>query len=198
MFVGLVLTATGLCLLFASLAQAFLNGFSVAALFFIASTLRLWVADSEDDLRRRALRDDGGRLLILLAALLIIAAVMIALGHVIGGRTSLDLAEFSGVAATLLLSWLVVNLLFAFHYAHIYYVMTDGHDAGGIVFPETASPLFADFVYFSFVIGMTCQTADVNITSRPVRRLATCHGLFAFFFNLGVLALTVNILASLL
>ena len=69
-------------------------------------------------------------------------------------------------------------------------------EQGGLQFPGDAAPGFSDFVNFAFVIGMTCQTADVNITGAHIRRVATFHGLFAFAFNLGILALAVNALAS--
>ncbi len=180
------------------LSEAFIGAFDLGALAFIVSVFPLWRDDSPHDLRRRALRDDGGRVLISVIALLAILAVLVALGSVAAARHKLTLAEFSGLAATIVIAWTAANIVYAFHYAHIFYSKVDEQDAGGIDFPGAGDVLFADFVYFAFVLGMTCQTADANITSRPIRRLATLHGLFAFFFNLGVLALTVNILASLL
>ncbi len=62
--------------------------------------------------------------------------------------------------------------------------------------PEGGAPVFADFAYYTVVIGMTCQTADLDISSRHIRRVVTVHGTFAFFFNLGVLALTINVLSG--
>jgi hypothetical protein len=84
------------------------------------------------------------------------------------------------------------------NYAHLYYDQVEAGDAGGILFPEGGKPVFADFVYFAFVIGMTCQTADLDIASRQIRRVVTLQGLFAFFFNLGVLAMTMNVLSGVL
>ena len=65
-------------------------------------------------------------------------------------------------------------------------------------FPETQYPEFSDFFYFSFVIGMTFQVSDVEITLPRLRRIVTVHAILAFFFNLGVVALTINVLAGVL
>lgn len=104
------------------------------------------------------------------------------------------------VTATLLLSWFVTHTVFALRYAHEYYERTP--DAvtvdGGLQFPGGSSPDYWDFVYFSFVLGMTFQVSDVQVTSRKLRRLATVHGVLAFLFNTVIVALTVNIAASLL
>ena len=125
------------------------------------------------------------------------------------------LAEFSGskdlpadvrrwhvglVAATLLLSWLVTHTLFALRYAHEYYepLAAPGAVKGGLEFPGGAAPDYWDFFYFSAVLGMTFQVSDVQVTDRMLRRLATVHGLVSFVFNTVIVALTVNIAASLL
>ena len=100
------------------------------------------------------------------------------------------------LVSTLLASWTFANLVYAFHYARRYYSAGTGGDYGGLDFPGDYEPAFADFVNFAFVIGMTCQTADITITHCAMRRISTFHGLFAFAFNLGILALTVNVLAS--
>lgn len=98
-------------------------------------------------------------------------------------------------------SWLLVHTRFAFHYAHRYYVGGRGGfsaQKGGLKFPGERDPDYLDFAYFSFVIGMTSQVSDVAVTSRIMRRLAMAHGLLSFGFNVAVLALSVNILASLI
>ena len=104
------------------------------------------------------------------------------------------------VAATLLISWLTTHLIFAIRYAHEYYTTSRGAEKidGGLVFPGDDTPDYWDFVYFSLVVGMTFQVSDVQITSRKLRRLATLHGLIGFLFNTIIVALTVNIAASLL
>ncbi len=69
---------------------------------------------------------------------------------------------------------------------------------GGLTFPGDLPPDYWDFLYFALVLGMTFQVSDVQITSRKFRRLAAVHGLIGFLFNAVIIALTVNIAASLL
>ncbi len=104
------------------------------------------------------------------------------------------------VGATLLLSWLTTHTLFAYRYAHEYYERVDeeGTVARGLAFPEEPMPDYWDFFYFALVLGTTFQVSDVQITSRQLRRLAAAHGLLAFLFNTVIVALSVNIGASLL
>lgn len=92
--------------------------------------------------------------------------------------------------------------MFALYYAHLYY--RDDRESGtegnvkGLDFPEEKQPDYWDFLYFSLVIGMTCQVSDVQVTSRSMRRLALMHGVLTFFFNTVILALSINIVAGLL
>lgn len=104
------------------------------------------------------------------------------------------------VALTLILSWLVTHTLFALRYAHEYYGTTGDSSLidKGLEFPGGESPDYWDFFYFALVIGMTFQVSDVQITSRKLRRLATVQGLLGFLFNTVILALSVNIGASLM
>jgi uncharacterized membrane protein len=107
------------------------------------------------------------------------------------------------VVVTLALSWLTTHVTFAYRYAHEYYSKDRGSSQPeaierGVVFPGDEDPDYLDFTYFSFVLGMTFQVSDVNITSKKLRRLATLQGLIGFLFNTVILALSVNIAASLL
>jgi uncharacterized membrane protein len=104
------------------------------------------------------------------------------------------------VAFTLFASWLMTHVVFALRYAHEYYETAPGREgmAGGLQFPADDEPDYWDFAYFALVLGMTFQVSDVQITARTLRRLATVHGLLGFLFNTVVIALTVNIGASLL
>ena len=98
-------------------------------------------------------------------------------------------------------SWSLMHTVFALHYAHIYYRKDDddvgAEDDGGLQFPGETEPGFMDFSYFSFVIGMTCQVSDVQVTSRRIRKLALIHGVLSFVFNTAILALSINIISSL-
>jgi len=95
---------------------------------------------------------------------------------------------------TVVLSWTFTQTIFALHYAHEFY--GEGARANGLKFPDDDKPDYWDFVYFSFVIGMTSQVSDVAITSKAIRQTATAHGIVSFIFNATLLALTVNIAAS--
>jgi len=104
------------------------------------------------------------------------------------------------VAATLAISWLLTQAIFALRYAHEYYSRAAPSAArdGGLEFPNETEPDYGDFTYFSVVLGMTFQVSDVQITSRKLRRLATLHGLLGFLFNTVIIALTVNLASSVL
>ena len=102
--------------------------------------------------------------------------------------------------AGMMLSWLVVHTTFAYRYAHLYYANNEGdpnQPVGGLDFPEEEQPDFLDFAYFSFVIGMTFQVSDTEITSRRIRRICLLQSLIAFGFNTIVVALTINVIAGL-
>jgi uncharacterized membrane protein len=144
--------------------------------------------------RMAALQDDGRFLIPLLTALgafASLAAIVFELGQAQHEPTRLLFAT-----ATIVLSWAAVHTGFALHYAHEYY---RGGKPGGLQFPSGDKEEHADywdFVYFSFVIGMTAQVSDVGITDKTIRRTATVHGIISFVFNTALLALMVNIAAS--
>ena len=107
-------------------------------------------------------------------------------------------ARVSLVALTLLLSWVLTQTVFAMRYAHEYYRRKpDGKLKRGLQFPNEDAPDYWDFMYFAVVLGMTFQVSDVQIASRPLRRLATVHGFLGFLFNTVIIALTVNLAAAL-
>ena len=91
-------------------------------------------------------------------------------------------------------AWLFSNTVYALHYAHLAY--SNEAKCMGLSFPDTAEPLYWDFVYFAFTIGMTFQTSDVTISDQSIRRIVAMHGLAAFAFNIGVLAFTINVLGG--
>jgi len=120
-----------------------------------------------------------------------------AIGHHAKGPSAFGLAL---VVTTLLASWLMTHLTFAYRYAHEFYAMTPGATAvdAGLKFPDEPRPDYWDFLYFALVLGMTFQVSDVEVTSRKMRRLATVHGFLSFLFNTVILALSVNLAAGLL
>ena len=177
-------------------AEAVLAGFDVAATVFVLSCVPLWLHGHAEVMRRQAKRDDAGQALLLLLTAVISMVVLAALGLLILDKNTLKIGGIVLLVCTLIASWTFSNLIYAFHYARMYYAASEGKDRQGLDFPGDCTPEFSDFVNFAFVIGMTCQTADIAITAPSVRRISTFHGLFAFAFNLGILALTVNVLAG--
>jgi uncharacterized membrane protein len=155
-------------------------------------------------LREIARRADPSRTIIFTiavasaAASLLAAAVLLRRGSEAGpADATLRIALTGGVVIA---AWLLTHALFALHYAHLFY--GDGpepgpDDRGGLDFPgQDARPDFLDFVYFSLVIGMTCQVSDVQISGRHMRRLASIHGVLSFFFNTVILAISVNLVVN--
>ena len=102
--------------------------------------------------------------------------------------------EIALAAASLVLSWCVLNTMFALHYAHEYYMGARKDKA--LEFPGTDEPDYWDFTYFAFVLGMTFQVSDVAIARSNLRRIALVHGIVAFFFDVFILALSVNVVAG--
>ena len=116
--------------------------------------------------------------------------------HGAEGRVSVELAVLAG--ATILLSWCFAHTVFAVHYAHEFYG-AGTQRTPGLIFPgKDADPDYWDFLYFSFVIGMTSQVSDVQVATRPWRRLVLAHGIMSFLFNTVILALSINLMAGLL
>jgi uncharacterized membrane protein len=100
------------------------------------------------------------------------------------------------------ISWWLLHTIYTLRYAHLYYDTTTDADgvakaAGGLQFPGKDEPDYLDFVYFSFIIGMTFQVSDVNIISRRIRRLCIVHALLSFAFNTAILALSINVISGL-
>jgi uncharacterized membrane protein len=190
-------------------------------LLYLALLLGMVAVSTPEKVRFRAQREDERAWAILVLVVGAALASMIAIGVVL--HQAKDLQGWLSTAAialaglTILLSWLMAHSMFALHFAHAYYgdgPDSDGPDdasgedpdgqggrgevAGGLAFPGKDEPDYWDFLYFAFVVGMTCQVSDVQVTSRRMRRLTLGHGLIAFLFNTVVLALCINILAGLL
>ena len=170
-------------------------------LFFIM-TLFVIGEGSASGLRQRASLSDTHLWIILGIVVVATAASFAALAFVLqkpdGAPTSSVVGRISLAVTTLILSWSFVHTMFAIRYAHYFYgdPEKDGTLRGGLLFPGKGHPDFWDFMYYAFVVGMTCQVSDVQIVSKEMRRLTLAHGVLSFFFNAGVLALAVNILAS--
>ena len=184
-----------------------LAGFDLGAVTGLTLVVRRYMLDDSRRMRLRAAANDVDHLAVVTLGLLIVAVILVAVWveltadpGLLGRSMSLGLAS-----TTLVMAWLFANTLFALHYAHNWYAPgasdKDGKitDRKGLRFPgDTPEPDYWDFSYFAFVIAMTFQVSDVQVTSRQMRRLALVHGLVAFFFNIAVVALSVNLVADVL
>jgi uncharacterized membrane protein len=186
----------------------------LGCLVFLLLSAAMFAAERDGRMATDAKRDQEGEWTIFG---LTIGAVAASFGAIIGEFSAAKGAapavqglHIGLVGATLLVSWLMTHVVFALRYAHEYYDVAKpgatgtkpgtggGTFAGGLDFPGDQPPDYWNFFYFALVLGMTFQVSDVQITARTLRRLATLHGLLGFLFNTVILALSVNIGASLM
>lgn len=173
-------------------------GFDVAALVFLLSCIHLLFDTSAAAMRRHAAENDANRAMLLGITVAVTTVVLVTVGAELMQSQSQGGAPIALIVATLALAWLFGNVVYAIHYAHMFYRKDakGGGDCGGLDMPGAKEPDYWDFVYFSFTLGMTFQTSDTEITSGSFRRVATFHSLAAFVFNIGVLAFTINVLGG--
>ena len=176
------------------LATRSLVSWDIALGFYLVLAFRLMTNCDVNRIKRRAAHQDEGRFTILVLVVASALASLLAILAELGGANRQP-AHLALAAITILLSWAFTHTIFAIHYAHQYY-SEKGHKGGGLNFPGDEPPDYWDFVYFSFVVGMTSQVSDVAVTSSALRRLVAAHGAVSFIFNATLLALTVNIAAS--
>ncbi len=186
-----------------SVSTGAIAGWDVFCVLYLGLTLVAIAPEGPDEIRARAAHQDEGQAVILALVLAACAASLAAAGlelsqaqHAHGVMRAVRItAAFGTVAA----SWLVVQFIFALHYAHDYYAADSdtGEDTGGLAFPGDEPPDYWDFLHFAVVIGVAAQTADIAFTGKRLRRLGTTHSLIAFAFNTLILALTINLAAGL-
>ncbi|MEO7431233.1 MAG: DUF1345 domain-containing protein [Dokdonella sp.] len=177
--------------------RSLLLAFDASALAFLAMLGHMFAGASNAAIRARAREEDQGRYGILLTGVSLSTIVLVALGLELHAANGGGLPEILLAASTLMLSWLFMNAMFAVHYAHVYY----GDDmlakkCGGLQFPGAEDPDYWDFAYFAIVIGMTFQVSDVQIVDRSLRRAVLIQSMIAFFFNVIIIAITVNVVAG--
>lgn len=174
---------------------ALLLGFDAGATVFLVGMLLMFNRSTVQHMRHQARVQDAGRWGILWSAVGLTAVVMVALGTELHAARSGGIFAIATAAVSIVLSWLFMNVIFAVHYAHDFYG-DYRRQHQGLDFPGKEQPDYWDFAYFSIVIGMTFQVSDVQITSRDLRRIALAHSVIAFFFNMFIIAVTVNIVAG--
>lgn len=185
-----------------------LTSWNVGVLLYILLTATMMVRDDLDRMRQRSSVQDEGRFVILILSILAAVASIAAIIAQLAATKDLQgvdkVLHVSLAGATILTGWTFIHLTFALHYAHEYASERRRRPEqpekmrGGLEFPDTTAPDYSDFLYFSFNMGVACQTADVNICSPMMRRIALAHGVVAFFYNTIIVALTINIAAGLI
>ena len=205
----------GLSFIFALLIFLLIRNTHLGMLFIIVTTwcafafsyiLTSWMvmfSRSIDEIKNMAQKDDGSGIFVIVFTIITsFAAMVTVLMLVIASKTE-DKNEILRVIlcfSSVMLSWFLVHTIFTFHYAHLFYDMqkiNKTEPKKGLEFPSGEEPDYLDFAYFSFVVGMTFQVSDVQVTNKKMRRLVLLHGLIAFALNTFVVALTINFLAGL-
>ena len=176
-----------------------LIGWDVAVLIYLAAAAFMMARCSTAAAMKKnaAIQDEGAFGILILS----VAAAIASLGAIFAELAVLKNDDphyglyIALTIVTVILSWTFTHTIFALHYAHEFY--GEGARANGLKFPNDNQPDYWDFVYFSFVVGMTFQVSDVAVTQKSVRRMVVAHGTLSFFFSTAIVAMTVNIAAGL-
>ena len=205
---GVVFTmalVAGVCT--SSFAPAWIHGsvravltYNVAALAVLIGYFVFGFRDDHKRTRLRAAQNDPGRNVILVVTVLSVAAGLAGAISILGKgpnvRTPAEVGFAIGVAiASVVIGWCLTHATYALRYAHLFY-RDDGTPCDGLSFPQTPEPDDYDFLYFSFVIGMTFQVSDVQVNDPGIRRLVLLHGIVSFAYNTAILALGINLISS--
>jgi len=177
-------------------------GWNAGAWVYLVLALLLMFRSTHASMRSRAIAEDDGRTLVLT---LVVLAAIVCLGTIFAqlavAKSLSESARNWHIALSVLTvvsSWAFTQVMFAMHYAHVYYAAEAAGRPGGLDFPGEERPDYADFLYFAAIIGTSAQTADVGLSSRTMRRVGLVHCVLAFFFNATLLALTINIVSGLI
>ncbi|WP_339377521.1 DUF1345 domain-containing protein [Calothrix sp. NIES-2100] len=177
--------------------------------FFLAITWWKMIKATPEKTRRYAENEYEGHFAIFMLVIAAACASVLAIGFLLTDKKGVSeillIVHVILSIMTIVGSWLLVHTMFALQYAHSYYqhktprnTNTSGEINGGLDFPNNDYPDYWEFLYYSFVIGMTSQVSDVQTTSRAMRRLTLLHGILSFFFNTTIVAITINIIAGLI
>lgn len=176
-----------------------LISWNIAIYSYLLLTLKkLWRTEHENILQRAQQQDASKWLILLLVILTLIMcfiAIVIEINHLPPG-TTIRIGHLTLSVLTLVSAWFFMHTIFAIHYTHDFYLALEKHADGGLDFPKTPRPTYPDFIYFSYVVGTSAQTADVSVTSRSMRVLNTLHLLLAYGFNTTILAISINVTAN--
>lgn len=160
---------------------------------YLGSAAAMLARSTHAAFRERSSRADEGALLIGVLTIVVVALCLGSIFALLNHRESASAFRFTLSIASVPLGWLMLHTVFAFHYAHRFYANEEpGRRHGGLDFPGGGEPQAWDFVYYSFVVGMTAQVSDVNVTTGRMRRLTLAHAVVSFLFNTVIVAIAVN------
>lgn len=183
----------------------FARGLSAWDAYSIATLVLCWLTifhADPNEAARTAKLEDSSRAAIFVSVLIAACVSLVSVGMLLGTAKNASGAALTlhvvFAALTLVCSWSLVHTVFALHYAHLFYTPDENNErGGGVEFLKEDNPDYLDFAYYSYVIGMTCQVSDVDITGRSMRRAALLHGIISFGFNTAIVAMGVNLTSSL-
>lgn len=184
--------------------QAVLWGSICFFAVYLILSLRFFPRATAEFLDSHADQEDAPAWIIFVATIAVIVTAVVSLFQLVASKQAGGV-ELVATAIAVPLGWLTVHAMAAHHYAYVYYAPPhDGSkdegtktDRGGLQFPGPDRPDGIAFLYFSYVVGMTAQVADVNVSSREMQILVLLHGVFSFLFNTVIVAATVNVVVSL-
>lgn len=195
LFILLILIAGPIAISKMGWAQGAMAAFDTAATIFFLSIIPL-LRDEAVAMRQSARQNDANRSGLLVITGIVSIAVLASVASELVQSTKPKPAEVVLIVGTLAMCWLFSSLIYALHYAHMFYGDNQGKDAGGVEFPKEKEPDYWDFLYFSTCLSMTFQVSDMDLTSKRMRRVVMFHSLAAFVFNLGIIAFTINVLGG--
>jgi uncharacterized membrane protein len=179
-------------------------GWDTLSLFMILFSWITFSVTTSQQIRELAKAQDSSRIIIFIIVLISTFASFLAVLLLIVAKKDFQTAEtetfhLTIAIAGMILSWVLIHTIFTLRYAHIFYDNDEERPerhAAGLEFPGEKKPDYLDFAYFSFVLGMTFQVSDVQVTSKRLRRLALLHGILSFGYNTIMIALTINLIAG--
>ena len=178
-----------------------LIGWNAGTGLYVVLAAWMMTRSANHQMRRRAqLEDEGKRTILVLVVISGVASLIAIAGQLVISKDLHGLLKTAHIALaglTVLTAWSFIQVMFALHYAHDYYAALSAGRPAGLEFPGTDDPDYGDFFYFAAIIGTSGQTADVALVSKPMRRIGSMHCILAYLFNTTVLALLINIGASL-
>lgn len=169
---------------------------------YLLHVWKLMRSANHSQMQQQAKKQDESKwvimLIVLLAITMSLVAILVQLSQLPSGHYE-KLGHVALALLTIISAWLFMHTVFALHYAHDFYMaLSRNEENGGLDFPGTEHPTYPDFLYFSYIIGTSAQTADVSITNKHMRLLNLFHAVLSFGFNTTILAICINVAAGFL